>query len=168
MNLLERQRSSMASAARWGAGLLLVIWLPGGAAADAIGAGSGAEPALAQLHRLIGDAACRTHEDCRTIAVGAKACGGPDAYLAWSARRTDAKALVAAATRYAELRRLQNEESGRMSNCVFVSDPGARCEAAIAVDAETPSPSAAASAGRAAPLRCLLNPGQRGLARPAD
>jgi len=168
MNLLERQRSSMASAARWGAGLLLVIWLPGGAAADAIGAGSGAEPALAQLHRLIGDAACRTHEDCRTIAVGAKACGGPDAYLAFSARHTDAKALVAAATRYAELRRLQNEQSGRMSTCVFVSDPGARCEAAIAVDAETPSPSAAASAGRAAPLRCVLNRGQAGLARPAD
>jgi len=168
MNLLERQRSSMAWAARGGAGLLLVTWLPGGAAADASGGGSGAEPTLTQVHRLIGDAACKTNEDCRTIAVGAKACGGPDAYLAWSARHTDARELAAAATRYAELRRLQNEQSARMSNCVFVSDPGARCEAASAGDVAAHSPSAAASAGRAASLLCVLKRGQGGPARSTD
>jgi hypothetical protein len=168
MKLLERQPSMMDRGARWGTALLLVTWLPLCAATDPNVGGSGAEPALMQVHRLIGEAACTTNADCRTVAVGAKACGGPDAYLAWSARHTDAKALAAAAARYAELRRSQNEQSGRMSNCAFVSDPGARCEAASGDDLRVSIPAAAASAGRAAPLRCVLNQRHGGPARPAD
>ena len=124
MNLFEGEHPEMGRVALWGGGLLLVTWLPLCAAGDASGVGSGAEPTLTQLQGFIGEAACKTNEDCRTIAIGAKACGGPDAYLAWSARQTDAKALAAAAKRYAELRRSQHEQAGRMSNCAFVSDPG--------------------------------------------
>ena len=167
MNLFEGEHPEMGRVALWGGGLLLVTWLPLCAAGDASGVGSGAEPTLTQLQGFIGEAACKTNEDCRTIAIGAKACGGPDAYLAWSARQTDAKALAAAAKRYAELRRSQHEQAGRMSNCAFVSDPGAQCETASRGDAEAPNPAAAASGARVVRLRCVLNQGQGGAARPA-
>ena len=79
---------------------------------------------------LVGDAACSTDSQCRTVAVGSKACGGPAAYLAWSINRTDGIRLATAAARHAELMRGQQRASGIASNCAFVADPGAACKAA--------------------------------------
>ncbi len=71
------------------------LWLACGcAAADAP---AGAEAPMEKIRALIGDAACDSDAQCRTIAIGAKACGGPEAYLAWSTKRTDATALREAA-----------------------------------------------------------------------
>ena len=82
---------------------------------------------LAALQALIGDAACSGDAQCRTVGVGARACGGPDAYLAWSTARTDAAALDAAAQRHAAARRKANESGRSMSICRFEVDPGAVC-----------------------------------------
>jgi len=83
-------------------------------------------PATAVL-TLVGDAACDDDSQCKTLAMGAKACGGPEYYLAWSTKRTDAVALRQATER--ELTAQRNMLAGpRMnSNCVFVTDPGAYC-----------------------------------------
>ena len=90
-----------------------------------------ADAALAEVRQLISLAVCTTDADCRTIAIGSKACGGPEAYLAWSVRQTDPQALSAAAARHADQQRTQNQKpGGRMSNCAWVSDPGAQCVAA--------------------------------------
>lgn len=83
--------------------------------------------ALASVRVLIGDAACDQDDQCRTVAVGSKACGGPEAYLAWSTRRTDTKALDAAAAAYGTARTGRAMPGGRVSDCMFVSDPGAMC-----------------------------------------
>lgn len=83
----------------------------------------------ATLQSLIGDARCSGDAQCRTIAVGAKACGGPESYLAWSAAQTDEAALNAAAERHAAERRKGSAASGRMSTCSLVVDPGAACTA---------------------------------------
>lgn len=83
-----------------------------------------------QIRKLVGDAQCKKDADCRTLAIGQKACGGPEAYLAWSTANTDEQALVAAAQRYAKVRRVQLDKPGAlMSNCALVSDPGAHCVA---------------------------------------
>ena len=103
--------------------------LPLLAAALALPAACATPPAdpLAAVTALIGDAACDDSSQCRTVAIGAKACGGPDAFLAWSTRRTDAKALEAAVAAYG-LARVQDLPPGRrVSNCLFVADPGAAC-----------------------------------------
>ena len=92
----------------------------------------------AEVSGLIGDAACTSHDQCRTLAYGAKACGGPQAYLAWSTLRTDAAALNAAADKVAARRRADISKSGMASDCRFVTDPGAYCAAAA------PTPSGAA------------------------
>jgi hypothetical protein len=83
-----------------------------------------------ELHALIGPAACSADAQCRTVAVGAKACGGPAAYLAWSTQGTDAARLAALAQRQADAQRREIEASGRRSNCAVVTDPGAACVAA--------------------------------------
>lgn len=91
------------------------------------------EPESARLARelrtLIGPAACNSDAQCRTVPVGAKACGGPAGYWAWSTQGTDADAVAALARRQADAHKREVEASGMRSNCAMVSDPGAACVA---------------------------------------
>jgi hypothetical protein len=82
-----------------------------------------------ELRTLIGPAACKTDDQCRTLAVGAKACGGPGGYWAWSSTGTDEARLRELAQRQAQAAGAENVRSGMLSNCSVVTDPGARCEA---------------------------------------
>ena len=83
-----------------------------------------------QVSRLIGDAACSSDADCATVGIGALACGGPQAYAAWSTKQTDARALQQAVARDRSARELQIAKSGQQSICRVVPDPGAFCGAA--------------------------------------
>ena len=108
------------------------------ALADAARADGGGKTALAleaEIRQLIGDGRCSADEQCRTLAFGAKACGGPQAYLAWSTLVTDEAALLQAARRHAERRRADLRDSGLMSDCALVVDPGASCAPAAASSA---------------------------------
>jgi hypothetical protein len=121
---------------------------------------AGVEPAPtpvapANVEALIGDAACDSDAQCRTIGVGAKACGGPQAYLAWSSKRTDGAALQQAAERQARAARAAAEASGIMSNCMVTKDPGAFCAASVGADG---APTAGAQPAR----RCRLRAGGPG------
>lgn len=82
-----------------------------------------------ELSRLIGDADCDNSAQCRSIAVGAKACGGPSRYLAWSIKRTDEAALKAWVSKQATAQREENGRVGLVSDCAVVNDPGASCQA---------------------------------------
>lgn len=82
-----------------------------------------------QIKKEAGDAACDTPRQCQTIAIGAKACGGPERYLAWSNKSNDGKQLTALAQAQAEASRKLQQSDGMMSTCAIVTDPGATCEA---------------------------------------
>lgn len=82
---------------------------------------------LPPVSALIGDAACDTAAQCHSIGVGAKACGGPAAYLAWSGKNTDEGALRAAVRRHADAQREEEARAGMNSNCMVTPDPGASC-----------------------------------------
>ncbi len=107
--------------------IALAAMSAGSAWADGSRAGTGPADPMAEVQRLIGDAACRKDADCRTVGVGHRACGGPQAYLPWSAWRTSAPALnqAAAATRTAPPRTTEP----MMSTCQVAVDPGAHCAA---------------------------------------
>jgi len=90
-------------------------------------AGLAPDSLLRQIQDAIGDAACDGASQCRTIAIGSKACGGPERYLAWSSARTDGAWLARVASQYAAARRLDDEKSGLMSTCEQIIDPGATC-----------------------------------------
>ena len=77
---------------------------------------------------LIGDAACDNDTQCATIGIGAKACGGPSSYLAWSTQRTDGERLRALVERDAEAQRKAMAARGMLSDCAVVPDPGAYCD----------------------------------------
>jgi len=85
-------------------------------------------PGAPTVQSLIGDAACRTNDQCATVGVGAKACGGPAAYLAWSTLRTDEQRLRALAEREGQAQRKQMQARGEMSDCAILADPGAYCD----------------------------------------
>lgn len=129
--------SRLRGAARGGASALL--WLSACTASVGSDPASVGDVAMAPVEQLIGTAACSTDADCRTIALGEKACGGPMLYRAWSSRHTDAQALTSAASRYTATQRARTEASGMASNCARVDDPGARCVTPIADDASAAS-----------------------------
>ena len=84
---------------------------------------------LGRIEDERGDARCDIPDECHTIGVGAKACGGPERYVAWSSKDNDGKRLKELVAEHAALRRLQDASSGMMSNCAVVPDPGATCQA---------------------------------------
>ncbi len=88
---------------------------------------AGAVPGLPELRaevmRLIGDAACADVGQCRAIGFGAKPCGGPWQYLAYSTANTDSTALNAAVARYNAKEAAINRAEGRVSDCALVPPP---------------------------------------------
>ncbi|MFN6998196.1 MAG: hypothetical protein ACK4PH_28755 [Aquincola tertiaricarbonis] len=81
------------------------------------------------LIEAIGSAACTSDEQCHTMAVGRKACGGPQAWLPWSSQVTDGIQLQALADRYTQAQTPAAAGDGRASTCSVVPDPGAACMA---------------------------------------
>jgi len=86
---------------------------------------------LARIRALIGDAACTDSSQCHTLAIGARPCGGPQAYLPWSSAHTDGAALAVLGERFKKEREAAIAASGEMSTCQFLPDPGASCRAGI-------------------------------------
>jgi hypothetical protein len=84
---------------------------------------------LSRIRALAGTPACSEDSQCHTLALGARACGGPESYLAWSSARTPQAEIQALGERYREERRAANVASGVMSTCRFLPDPGAVCRA---------------------------------------
>ena len=77
----------------------------------------------------IGDAACDTDAQCRTVGIGSKACGGPEGYLAWSSKvNGTGTRLSELAAAHSTERERENELSGMRSNCRVTPDPGAVCK----------------------------------------
>lgn len=98
---------------------------PVAAAAPAAPAASGMD----QLKAEIGDAACDNSQQCKTVAVGSKACGGPETYLPYSTKRSDSARVARLAAEDAARRKAADQRSGMVSNCMMVMDPGAVCTA---------------------------------------
>jgi hypothetical protein len=84
---------------------------------------------LARIRALAGAAACSDDAQCHTLALGARACGGPESYLPWSSVHTPQAEIEVLGERYKEERRAADAASGAMSTCRFLPDPGAVCRA---------------------------------------
>jgi hypothetical protein len=83
----------------------------------------------AQLEATLDKAAtCSADSECRTVATGAKACGGPTAYRAFSVSKADPKAVADLAEREHDLGMAEARASGQVSPCFMLADPGAHCQ----------------------------------------
>jgi hypothetical protein len=90
-----------------------------------------ADPAatLAELRAIGREASCSSDQQCKTVALGAKPCGGPEAWLAWSTHGSDGAQVAKLAERYKKQRSAQHVQSGVVGDCSMVPDPGAVCRA---------------------------------------
>jgi hypothetical protein len=121
--------------------LILLLSCAGCSAVDSIP--SAATPALAapaelpdedaasllvRIRNSIGSASCTQSTECKTVGVGARACGGPEGYLAYSTSVTPSAPLKSLAARHAARRRAAVSASGMVSTCNVIPDPGAACD----------------------------------------
>jgi hypothetical protein len=81
----------------------------------------------ARIMQAIGDAACDSDVQCRVIGIGARACGGPQAYVAWSTARTDGAALQRLVDEDARAARKELDKAGINSTCVMPPVPDVQC-----------------------------------------
>ncbi len=77
---------------------------------------------------LNGAATCSADTECRSVAVGAKACGGPTGYRAYSGKTASPDSVDALAQHERDLSAQAARESHQVSPCFMLADPGARCE----------------------------------------
>jgi hypothetical protein len=76
---------------------------------------------VAEIRSLARTGGCTDAGDCRSIAIGYKACGGPRDYVVYCATTTNVATLRA---RAAELERLEREAArGMVSDCQMVTAP---------------------------------------------
>lgn len=100
-----------------------------GSSACALPQGEGPQALRERIAHAVGAAPCDADAQCRTLPLGARACGGPSAWLAYSERQGDAAQLQRWADELARAERAQQQREGRMSICSVLPDPGAQCVA---------------------------------------
>ena len=111
------------------AGALVVLLAPVVAgASDTLPASDMPRQRTEQIARMIGSAACDADSQCRVIGIGARACGGPQSYAAWSAAHTDPAALQHLVEFDARAQRKELEAKGVEAPCVVLPVPGVRCQ----------------------------------------
>lgn len=85
---------------------------------------------LALIKDEIGDAACSSNAQCQVMAIGAKACGGPQTYLPWSNVATKAAVLQPLVERQRTARRAEIAAGHEISTCSMMLAPSAVCNPA--------------------------------------
>jgi hypothetical protein len=103
---------------------------PAIAPADSTATTSSALASLdAQLDTTLAKAsACTVDTECHTVAIGAKACGGPTGYRAYSSKTVSTANVDALAQRERDLSAQAARESHQVSTCFMLADPGAHCQ----------------------------------------
>ena len=83
----------------------------------------------AQLDTMLSKAsACTVDTECHSVAIGAKACGGPTGYRAYSSKTVSTASVDALAQRERDLAAQAARESHQVSTCFMLADPGAHCQ----------------------------------------
>ncbi len=77
----------------------------------------------AEIIALVEDVSANKGSQCYSIAVGAKACGGPERYLVYSSKNVDVDALEAKVCYFNEWRASMNIEYGLVSDCAVAAPP---------------------------------------------
>lgn len=84
-----------------------------------------------RIRKESADARCSADAQCKTVGIGAKICGGPAVYVAYSTTSTDEQRLLADVEQYNALSAIAttqlSREKGLVSDCAVANDPGAAC-----------------------------------------
>ena len=80
-----------------------------------------------EIEEFAKDKACTNGDGCRTMPMGAKACGGPTNYVIYSLSKTDEKQLTEKVKKYTDFQKELNIKYNRSSDCLFLSPPTVDC-----------------------------------------
>ena len=80
-----------------------------------------------EITELIGDARCQNLVNCRVMGLGARPCGGPEEYVAYSIWRTRRDDLEAKVDAYTFLREEAVRTQGKQGSCEALPEPNAAC-----------------------------------------
>lgn len=80
------------------------------------------------MEQEAGDASAQRLEQCRVVPVGAKTCGGPQAFVIYSTAVSDERKLQELARQYTEAEEKYNRVAQVMSTCSYVIPPEIRLE----------------------------------------
>ncbi|WP_138542759.1 hypothetical protein [Pseudoalteromonas ruthenica] len=81
-----------------------------------------------RLEALTQDKSCDSASQCKVVAVGSRACGGPSQYLVYSSKSADPQQVSALANSLAAQESQLNAEKGMMSICQHLTRPAAQCK----------------------------------------
>lgn len=82
---------------------------------------------LAEIETLIADKSCKREGQCKAMAYGSKACGGPVGYLVYSSGNVNEKELSELVEEYTSLQSSMNDKYGLTSDCSIPSQPDVSC-----------------------------------------
>jgi hypothetical protein len=80
----------------------------------------------AEIKGLIGEAKASDVQQCRKVAFGYKACGGPESYLIYSVQGLDEAVLLQKISEYNALSEAEAHRLGLISDCSMVLEPSVR------------------------------------------
>jgi hypothetical protein len=80
-----------------------------------------------EIEEFAKNKACTNGDGCKTMAVGAKACGGPTHYIIYSLSKTDEKQLAERVKQYSDFQKELNIKYNRTSDCLFLQPPSVDC-----------------------------------------
>ncbi|KPK31631.1 MAG: hypothetical protein AMJ66_08340 [Betaproteobacteria bacterium SG8_40] len=95
-----------------------------------VAAQSDAEDALRlrnEITTAIGEARCRNLVNCRIVGLGARPCGGPEEYVAYSIWDTDRQHIANLVFEYNLLREDMMFDSDAVGTCEQLQEPGIDC-----------------------------------------
>lgn len=79
------------------------------------------------LENIVADKSCDNDIQCKIIAVGDRACGGPSSYLVYSTRSADEAQVKQLAEQITTLERAYNMQNQMMSICQHLIEPATQC-----------------------------------------
>jgi len=85
----------------------------------------------AEIKAMIGEAKASELQQCRKVAFGYKACGGPSSYLIYSVAGLDEALLLQKVAEYNALEQAESQRLGLISDCAVVSEPGLILEGGV-------------------------------------
>lgn len=80
-----------------------------------------------RIEMVTSESSCTSDFQCRTIAVGKRPCGGPEAFYAYSASNADTTTLIDMVSEYNRVQSSISVKRPRSAECRVITDPGARC-----------------------------------------
>jgi hypothetical protein len=111
------------------AGLVLcpVLAQGGDASAPAASDEAALKSMREEIVKLIGEPRCVNLVHCRVLALGARPCGGPSEYLAYSSSTGKGETLEAKAYEYSFLEEEVNRKKSAVGACEVLPQPRAAC-----------------------------------------